>query len=109
MIEDFAGQELARSSGELWTEVCSTLPGPHAPPTREVNTEFRDSFQPAAPIGSQVNGLSNGTNTRSEWKAMEDSQIYIASLGTRVIPVSSMNAGIMSHLAHPVHHLNQVV
>ncbi|XP_056282909.1 coiled-coil domain-containing protein 32 [Pseudoliparis swirei] len=96
MIEDFAGQELARSSGELWTEVCSTLPGPQAPPTREVNTEFRDSFQPAAPIGSQVNGLSNGTNTRSEWKAMEDSQIYIASLENRLKKLKGQSSDVTS-------------
>ncbi|XP_034419324.1 coiled-coil domain-containing protein 32 [Cyclopterus lumpus] len=99
MIEDFADQELARSSGELWTEICSTLPESQAQATPEVNTEFRDSFQPAAPIGLQVNGLSNGTHTRSsitEWQPMEDSEIYIASLENRLKKLKGQSSDVTS-------------
>ncbi|TNN84259.1 putative protein C15orf57 [Liparis tanakae] len=99
MIEDLTDHELSRSSGELWTEICSTLPGPQAPPAREVNTEFRDSFQPAEPIGLQLNGLSNGMNTRSslsEWKPMDDSEIYIASLENRLKKLKGQSSDVTS-------------
>lgn len=84
MLDDFEGQEV-RSSGELWSEICSSLPVGREESAVGNNTEFRDSFQPAAPVGPQVNGQSNGTDTSSstaKWEPMEDSEIYIASLGT---------------------------
>lgn len=105
MIDDFESQEV-RSSGELWTEICSSLPETQAEATPEINTEFKDSFQPAAQVGVQeVNGQSNGTNTSSSsarWEPMEDSEIYIASLGTGILPESFMTAGLMSYLAQLV-------
>lgn len=76
MIDEFESQEI-RSSGELWTEICSSLPEGQAP---ENNADFKDSFQPE----TQVNGQSNGTTTGSpsaKWEPMEDSEVYIASLG----------------------------
>lgn len=82
MVDNFEGQEV-RSSGELWSEICSSLPEVRDEAAIE-NTEFKDSFQPAAPVGVQVN-VQNGTNTSSsnaKWEPMEDSEIYIASLGT---------------------------
>lgn len=91
MVDDFEGQEV-QSSGELWSQICSSLPEVRDEAAIENNTEFKDSFQPAAPVGVQVNGQSNGTNTRSssaKWEPMEDSEIYIASLGTGIRPVSS--------------------
>lgn len=94
MIDDFRSQEGARSSGELWTEICSSLPGSQAAAAPEVNTEFRDSFEPAAQVGVQVNGHSNGTNDSSSdaiWEPMEDSDIYIASLGTYIFPALSLH------------------
>lgn len=88
MVDDFEGQEV-RSSGELWSEICSTLPEVRAEAAAENNTEFKDSFQPATQGGVQVNGQSNGTDTSSssaKWEPMEDSEIYIASLGTDILP-----------------------
>lgn len=88
MVDDFESQEV-RSSGELWSEICSGLPGVRAEAAPENNTEFKDSFQPAAQVGVQVNGQSNGTNSSSsgaKWEPMEDSEIYIASLGTGIHP-----------------------
>lgn len=84
MLDDFEGQEV-RSSGELWSEICSSLPEVQEEAAVENNTEFRDSFEPAASVVPQVNGQSNGTHTSSstaKWEPMEDSEIYIASLGT---------------------------
>lgn len=92
MVDDFERQEV-RSSGELWTEICSSLPDVQAEAAPENNPEFKDSFQPAAQVGVQVNGQSNGTNTGSssaQWEPMEDSEIYIASLGADTLPVSSL-------------------
>lgn len=86
MVDDFESQEV-RSSGELWSEICSNLPDGRA----EGNSEFNDSFQPAAPaapVGVQINGQSNGTNTSApaaRWEPMEDSEMYIASLGTNIL------------------------
>lgn len=104
MTDDFGSQEV-RSSGELWSEICSSLPevqeGEAAP---ENNTEFNDSFQPAAQDGVQVNGHSNGTDSSSpsaKWEPMEDSEIYIASLGiVLLLSVPVITIGPMSHLAN---------
>lgn len=90
MVDDFESQEV-RSSGELWSEICSSLPEVRAEATPENNTEFKDSFQPAAQVGVQVNGQSNGTHnvtssSGDKWEPMEDSEIYIASLGTGLPP-----------------------
>lgn len=84
MIDDFESQEV-RSSGELWSEICSSLPEVQAP---ENNTDFKDSFQPETQIGAQVNGQSNGTTISSpsaKWEPMEDSEVYIASLGIALL------------------------
>lgn len=88
MVDDFAVQEV-RSSGELWSEICSSLPEVRDEASEEKNTEFKDCFQPAAPVGEQVNGRCEGTNTSSttaKWEPMEDSEIYIASLGALTLP-----------------------
>lgn len=90
MVDDFEGQE-PRSSGELWSEICSTLPQMGEEAAVDNNTEFGDSFQPALPVGVHLNGQSDGTNTSSsgaKWEPMEDSEIYIASLGTGIPHVS---------------------
>lgn len=90
MVDDFEGQE-PRSSGELWSEICSSLPQMGEEAAVDNNTEFGDSFQPALPVGVHLNGQSDGTNTSScsaRWEPMEDSEIYIASLGTDIPHVS---------------------
>lgn len=91
MIEGFENQEV-RSSGELWSEICSSLPevqsetGPV-----EDTTDFTDSFRPASQQGAQSNEPVNGTRTgspRAEWEPMEDSEVYIAGLGMSLVSVS---------------------
>lgn len=88
MVDDFAVEEV-RSSGELWSEICSSLPEVREEASDEKNPEFTDSFQPAAAaVGEQVRGRRDETNTTSstaKWEPMEDSDIYIASLGTRTL------------------------
>ncbi|XP_037602732.1 coiled-coil domain-containing protein 32 [Sebastes umbrosus] len=98
MIDDFESQDVVRSSGELWTEICSSLPEGQAEATPEINTEFRDSFQPAEQVGGgvQVNGLSNGTNTNAKWEPMEDSEIYIASLENRLKKLKGQSSDVTS-------------
>lgn len=92
MVDDFTGQEV-RSSGELWSEICSSLPDTRDEAAEENNTEFTDSFRPAAPVGGQENGQCNGTITSSasaRFEPMEDSEIYIASLGTQPLSARRM-------------------
>lgn len=89
MVDDFEEGQEARSSGELWSEICSGLPAVRDGAAAENNPEFMDSFQPAASASVHVNGRSNGTNGSSstaKWEPMEDSEIYIASLGTDIPP-----------------------
>lgn len=97
MIDDFEKQEV-RSSGELWSEICSSLPDVRTEATPESSTDFKDSFHP--PV--QVNGQANGTDTSpssAKWEPMEDSEIYIATLGISFflafqdyrLPVSSLS------------------
>lgn len=86
MVDNFEGQEV-RSSGELWSEICSSLPEVRDEAAVENNKEFKDSFQPAAPVGVQSNG-TNTSSSNAKWEPMEDSEIYIASLGTGSLPAS---------------------
>ncbi|KAA8582172.1 coiled-coil domain-containing protein 32 [Etheostoma spectabile] len=98
MIDDFESQE-SRSSGELWTEICSSLPEVKVEATPEINTEFKDSFQPAAQVGVQVNGQSNWTHTSSssaKWEPMEDSESYIASLENRLKKLKGQSSDVTS-------------
>ncbi|XP_068194363.1 coiled-coil domain-containing protein 32 [Antennarius striatus] len=98
MVDDFEGQE-ARSSGELWSEICSSLPEVTEEAVPENDTEFTDSFQPAAPVGVHVNGHSNGTNTScsgARWEPMEDSEVYIASLENRLKKLKGQTSDVTS-------------
>ncbi|XP_022077205.1 coiled-coil domain-containing protein 32 [Acanthochromis polyacanthus] len=98
MIDDFESQEV-RSSGELWTEICSSLPEVRPEGAPENNTEFKDSFHPAAQVGVQVNGQANGTDTSSssaKWEPMEDSEIYIATLENRLKKIKGQSSDVTS-------------
>lgn len=98
MIDDFEGQEV-RSSGELWSEICSSLPEVQAETNADNNTDFKDSFQPDAQVGVQVNGQSNGTSTSSpsaKWEPMEDSEMYIATLENRLKKLKGQSSDVTS-------------
>lgn len=98
MIDDFESQEV-RSSGDLWSEICSTLPEGRAEESPDNSTEFKDSFQPAAPVVVEVNGQSNGTNSSSsasKWEPMEDSEMYIASLENRLKKLKGQSSDVTS-------------
>ncbi|XP_075873952.1 coiled-coil domain-containing protein 32 [Nelusetta ayraudi] len=96
MVDDFEGQE-PRSSGELWSEICSSLPEVGEEAVVDNNTEFSDSFQPAQPLNH--NGHFNGTNASSsgaQWEPMEDSEIYIASLENRLKKLKGQSSDVTS-------------
>lgn len=98
MIDDFEGQEV-RSSGELWSEICSSLPEAQAETNADNNTDFKDSFQPDAQVGVQVDGQSNGTSTSSpsaKWEPMEDSEMYIATLENRLKKLKGQSSDVTS-------------
>ncbi|KAM4541709.1 coiled-coil domain-containing protein 32 isoform 1-T1 [Odontesthes bonariensis] len=97
MIEDFESQEV-RSSGELWSEICSCLPEMQAVAAPEISTDFTDSFRPATQ-GVQLHGPANGANTDSpgaNWEPMEDSEIYIASLENRLKKIKGQSSDVTS-------------
>uniref|UniRef100_A0A3P9HL09 Coiled-coil domain containing 32 n=1 Tax=Oryzias latipes TaxID=8090 RepID=A0A3P9HL09_ORYLA len=99
MVDDFDNQEV-RSSGELWMEICSGLPGVPTETAAENDAEFRDSFYPESLDGDHQNGLTNGTSCSSSssatWKPMEDSDIYIASLENRLRKIKGQPGDVTS-------------
>lgn len=98
MIDDFESHQV-RSSGELWSEICSCLPESQSEAAPENSTEFTDSFHPATHGGVQLNGQANGTNTSppsAKWEPMEDSEIYIASLENRLKKIKGQSGDVTS-------------
>ncbi|XP_051502119.1 coiled-coil domain-containing protein 32-like [Myxocyprinus asiaticus] len=76
MIDDFE-THVVRSSGDLWSEVCSSLPDPLG----HDDGQFTDSFQPSS------QGIPQPNSPRasfSPWEPMADSEVYIASLESRL-------------------------
>lgn len=72
MIDD-SETHVVRSSGDLWSEICSSLPQ-----SQELDGQFTDSFQPSQ--GSPQPNFPRASF--SPWEPMADSEVYIASLGT---------------------------
>lgn len=98
IMDDFGVQEV-RSSGELWSDICSTLPEvKDEVANREHNTLFTDSFQPPSQGNGQTHGQSehvpNGTSKK--WEPMDDSEIYIASLENRLKRLKGQSSDVTS-------------
>ncbi|KAM9354105.1 coiled-coil domain-containing protein 32 isoform 1-T2 [Pholidichthys leucotaenia] len=94
MLDDFESQEV-RSSGDLWSEICSGLPEVQAEATPASTTEFKDSFRPAEQAGVQLNGASSSSSS-AKWEPMEDSEIYIASLENRLKKIKGQSSDVTS-------------
>ncbi|KAG9336322.1 hypothetical protein JZ751_002669, partial [Albula glossodonta] len=88
MIDDFGTQE-ARSSGELWSEICSGLP--EQTTGDDVVAEFTDSFQPQLQASVQQT-TANGI----PWEPMADSEVYIASLENRLKRIKGQSQEVTS-------------
>uniref|UniRef100_A0A8C7FV78 Coiled-coil domain containing 32 n=1 Tax=Oncorhynchus kisutch TaxID=8019 RepID=A0A8C7FV78_ONCKI len=89
MIDDFESHK-ARSSRDLWSEICWSLPDVQVQEEDQGQGEdnaalFKDSFQPSH-VGNdlQSNGMSMSFSSHSVWEPMEDSDVYIASLENRL-------------------------
>ncbi|KAJ7989296.1 hypothetical protein DPEC_G00318010 [Dallia pectoralis] len=101
MIDDFGSQE-ARSSIELWSEICSSLPdvqvhGDAGPEPGGDATLFTDSFQPThVSNGLQLHGTSINSSSRCTWEPMEDSDVYIASLENRLKRIKGQSSEVTS-------------
>lgn len=93
MIED-SESTANRSSEDLWSEICSSLPEPEEPGPND--GQFTDSFQPP----SQSCGSS--ITTFSPWEPMEDSEVYIASLGTVTFTGGQESAPAIRRLWGPI-------
>ncbi|KAL2099105.1 hypothetical protein ACEWY4_005585 [Coilia grayii] len=93
MIDDFESKD-ARSSGELWSEICSSLAKPHEEGL-DGKAEFTDSFQPAAQNNTQSNGTSSNSSS-SPWEPMADSEMYLASLENRLKRIKGQASEVTS-------------
>ncbi|KAG5265548.1 hypothetical protein AALO_G00243700 [Alosa alosa] len=93
MIDDFESKG-ARSSGELWSEICSNLPKTQEEGQDE-KAQFTDSFQPSAQNGTQGNGICS-MSAFSPWEPMADSDIYIASLENRLKRIKGQASEVTS-------------
>ncbi|XP_072313330.1 coiled-coil domain-containing protein 32 [Eucyclogobius newberryi] len=94
MVDDFEDGQV-RSSGELWSEICSSLPQTQIEITAEGNIDFGDSFQPGT---VQFNG-THGTSPcppGAKWEPMEDSHIYIANLENRLKRLKGQSSDVTS-------------
>jgi len=96
MIDDFENKD-ARSSGELWSEICSSLPKPQEA-GQDGRAEFTDSFQPAPQNNTHLNGASSNpaTSPTGPWEPMEDSEMYIASLENRLKRIKGQKSEVTS-------------
>ncbi|XP_066550556.1 coiled-coil domain-containing protein 32 [Amia ocellicauda] len=83
MIENFESHQ-TRSSGELWSEICSALPDSEV--EGQQRAEFTDSFEPPLQDSTNQNGTNGIPSSApiSPWAPMEDSEVYIASLENRL-------------------------
>lgn len=71
---------VARSSEDLWAEICSCLPRPEQ---KDATDAFTDSFMDSyAEGGSQGRGSDASSQTAVKpWAPLNDSEVYLASLG----------------------------
>lgn len=96
MVDNFEGGEV-RSSGELWSEICSSLPQDQSCPPVDNNPDFSDSFQPGTvQFYGQTHGASSTCPSGAKWEPMEDSEIYIASLENRLKRLKGQSSDVTS-------------
>ncbi|XP_026789686.1 coiled-coil domain-containing protein 32 [Pangasianodon hypophthalmus] len=94
MSDDAKGLE-TRSSGDLWSEICSDLPEP--PEHGAADEHFTDSFQPHCPVSNQSNFTSpSNLTSSSQWEPMADSAVYIASLENRLKRIKGQSNEVTS-------------
>lgn len=89
MIDDFE-THAARSSGDLWSEVCSSLPEPR----EQHGGQFTDSFEPSSP-GDPHTDSPRAANF-SPWEPMADSEVYIAGLENRLKRIKGQSSEVTS-------------
>lgn len=94
MIEDSESELEPRSSGELWSEICSNLPEPEEQGAG--NGQFTDSFQPSTQETSQTSFTTTPRSTLSPWEPMADSEVYIASLENRLKRIKGQSNEVTS-------------
>uniref|UniRef100_A0A8B9I6L4 Coiled-coil domain containing 32 n=1 Tax=Anser brachyrhynchus TaxID=132585 RepID=A0A8B9I6L4_9AVES len=86
---------VARSSEDLWAEICSCLPRPEL---QDDSDAFTDSFTDAYADGasqSNVSGGSSQTNLKP-WAPLNDSEVYLASLERRLMRIKGLSQEVTS-------------
>ncbi|XP_062863693.1 coiled-coil domain-containing protein 32 [Trichomycterus rosablanca] len=89
MTDDTASLE-TRSSGDLWSEICSNLPQEQG----AADENFTDSFQPHFSESNQNN--QSNINASGQWEPMADSAVYIASLENRLKRIKGQSNEVTS-------------
>jgi len=71
---------VARSSEDLWAEICSCLPHPDQ---KDAGDAFTDSFLDSCTDGGGQGSGSGGSSQTDPkpWAPLHDSEVYLASLG----------------------------
>lgn len=71
---------VARSSEDLWAEICACLPRPDQ---RDASDAFTDSFMDSYTDGGSQGRASEGCPQANlkPWAPLNDSEVYLASLG----------------------------
>ncbi|XP_028847775.1 coiled-coil domain-containing protein 32 [Denticeps clupeoides] len=93
MVDEFENHQ-ARSSGDLWSEICSTLPDAREA-GQDGSEQFTDCFQPSAEDSTQSHG-DPARSTFSPWEPMADSEVYIASLESRLKKLKGQSSEVTS-------------
>ncbi|XP_036449696.1 coiled-coil domain-containing protein 32 isoform X1 [Colossoma macropomum] len=91
MIEGSESFE-TRSSGDLWSEICSSLPEPEEQGPND--GQFTDSFQPPSQESNQ--NSTSPSATFSPWEPMADSEVYIATLENRLKRIKGQSSEVTS-------------
>ncbi|NWU69498.1 CCD32 protein, partial [Pterocles burchelli] len=83
---------VARSSEDLWAEICSCLPHPEQ---KDAGDAFTDSFLDSYTDGDSGSDSSSQANPKP-WAPLNDSEVYLASLERRLMRIKGLSQEVTS-------------
>ncbi|XP_075283358.1 coiled-coil domain-containing protein 32 [Opisthocomus hoazin] len=86
---------VARSSEDLWAEICSCLPHPDQ---KDAGDAFTDSFLDSCTDGGGQGSGSGGSSQTDPkpWAPLHDSEVYLASLERRLMRIKGLSQEVTS-------------
>ncbi|NXX79990.1 CCD32 protein, partial [Urocolius indicus] len=86
---------VARSSEDLWAEICALLPHPDQ---KDASDAFTDSFADCYVAGESQGSASGGSSqaTAKPWAPLNDSEVYLASLERRLLRIKGLSQEVTS-------------